>query len=53
MRGREGVDLEGRGGGKELKEGRGESIVRIYHMRKESIFYKRKKEGKHGIFVFL
>jgi hypothetical protein len=43
MRDRKGVDLEGRRGGEDLGRVEGEeSIIRIYYMRKESIFNKRK-----------
>lgn len=46
MRARKGVDPEGRGGGEELggEEG-GKTIIRIYCMRKDSIFNKRKKKS--------
>jgi hypothetical protein len=42
------VDLEGKGGGKEL-EGveRGETIIKIYYVRKESI-YKGRGRGRDG-----
>ena len=43
MRDRKGVDLEGRRGGEDLGRVEGEeTIIRIYYMRKESIFNKRK-----------
>lgn len=44
---RKGADPEGRGGGRDLgEEEGGEMTIRIYCMRKESIFSKRgKKKG--------
>ena len=47
MRDRKGVDLDGRRGGEELGgvEG-GETIIRIYYVRKKSIFNKRKIEKR-------
>jgi hypothetical protein len=54
MRGRKGVDMKGRGGCKGRWDGRedlrgvegGETIIRIYCVRKESIFSKRKKKER-------
>lgn len=47
MRGRRGVDLEGRGGGEGLEgaEG-GKTIIGIYCIRRESKFNKRKNGKK-------
>jgi hypothetical protein len=46
MRDREGVDPDGRGRGEEPRGvERGEIIIRIPCMRKESIFHKREKHS--------
>jgi len=45
MRDRKGVDPERRGGGEDLGGVKGgETVIRIYRMRKESIFNKRNKD---------
>lgn len=43
MRHRKEVDLDGRGGGKQLRgEERRETVIRLYCMRKEIMFSKRR-----------
>jgi hypothetical protein len=50
MRDRQGVDLEVKRGEEELRRLEGEkSIIRLYYMRKECIFNKRKT--KHNILL--
>lgn len=45
MRDRKGMDLDRREGGRNREEwGRGETVVRIYCVRKEFMFNKRKKK---------
>lgn len=47
MRGKKGMDLEGKRGGEELGGvEEGETVIRVYCMVKQSIFNKRGKESK-------
>lgn len=54
---REGVDLDGSGGGKKLRElERGEKVIRIYYFRKNIYFqYRREKlsNTKHKFIFFV
>lgn len=38
-----GVCLDGKGGGKELRGEKGESVIGIYYIRQKPIFTKKKK----------
>ena len=44
MRDKEGMDPDERGGGKERGEEGGETVIRIYYMRKKIYFFKKEKK---------